>query len=237
MKKLSSVFLTIIVLLLCAHTSFADSSDLIARYHLNEDTNNTTQDSSGNNLIGQDQNITLIKGKYGNAFDFNSGGSIRIVNNQLLEPARVSVEAWVKNATLPGNFQYVLSKGANGCNQASYALYTGDKGGLQFYISDGITFIASPDSGTEVWDNSWHYVVGTYDGSLVRLYVDGQEVGAGTPTNLPIGYGLPNGNDMYIGKYSGTCVFGFNGQADEVRVWDRALTLPEIKKHFTTNPI
>ena len=32
-----------------------------------------------------------------------------------------------------------------------------------------------------VWDGKWHHVAGTFDGSTVRLYVDGVQVGTGTP--------------------------------------------------------
>ena len=40
--------------------------------------------------------------------------------------------------------------------------------------------------------------VGTYDGVHVRLYVDGVEIGNGTPTNVGIRYGLPTHNYLVI---------------------------------------
>ena len=41
-----------------------------------------------------------------------------------------------------------------------------------------------------VWDGTWHHVAGTYDGAAVRFYVDGAQVGTGTPASGPIVYGL-----------------------------------------------
>ena len=57
--------------------------------------------------------------------------------------------------------------------------------GLEFYISQngGLTYAISPDAGAGIWDGNWHFVVGTYDGLNVRLYVDGKQVGNGTPVD------------------------------------------------------
>lgn len=237
MKKIQIYALSILSLFLFITPVFAASSDLVARYHLNENTNNTTQDTSGNNLLGSVQNASVIAGKYGNGFDFTNGGYVRVSNNALLEPVNVSVEAWVKSPTSPGVYKYMLSKGAQTCNSASYALYTGLNGGLQFYISNGTVFTDSPDAGTGVWDGNWHYIVGSFDGSTVRLYVDGQQIGTGTPSTVGIGYNLADGNDLYLGRYNGSCIYGFNGQVDEVRIWNRVLSQTEITQHYGTNSI
>ena len=113
-------------------------------------------------------------------------------DSPLLEPAHVTAEAWVRRSGSPGVFAYVLSKGASGCQAASYALYSGFEGGMTFYVHDGSNYrLSSPDAGSAVWDGRWHHVAGTYDGSLVHLYVDGVQIGSGTPAP-PIGYGLPS---------------------------------------------
>ena len=59
------------------------------------------------------------------------------------------------------------------CAAASYGLYTGPNGGLEFYVSSsrGTVYVRSPDAGAGVWDGGWHMVVGTYDGNTVRLFV------------------------------------------------------------------
>lgn len=106
-------------------------------------------------------------------------------------------------------------------------------GGLQFYVSTngGTGYTLSPDPGSAIWDGRWHSVIGTYDGSTVRLYVDGQQVGAGTPDTAAISYGLATSNDLVIGEYPGTCPgpMGFPGAIDAVKVFDRALGASEIR--------
>ena len=84
-------------------------------------------------------------------------------------------------------------------------------------------------------------VAGTYDGASVRLYVDGAQVGAGTPASGPIAYGLANSNRLAIGNYAGNlpdppeCFenTAFGADIDEVRVFNRALDEQEIGSVLT----
>ena len=80
-----------------------------------------------------------------------------------------------------------------------------------------------------MWDGKWHHVAGTFDGTSVRLYVDGTQVGEGTlGFFFPIGYGLFPSNDLLAGRYDGCGATGWDGAIDEVRVWDRALGTDEV---------
>jgi hypothetical protein len=175
---------------------------------------------------------TFGAGKVGAAFRFDGQDSyVQIPNDPDLEPAAVTVEAWVKSEAV-APYAYIVAKGANTNVAASYAMYTGPSGGLVFYIYDGTNAAISPNAGIGVWDGKWHHVAGTFDGSALRLFVDGKEVGTGTPTALKIGYGLPSGNDLSIGKYLGAPNFAFNGFVDELSVYNRALGASEIQGIF-----
>jgi hypothetical protein len=77
----------------------------------------------------------------------------------------------------------------------------------------GLNYSVSPDAGTSVWDGKWHSVIGTFDSSTVRLYVDGKQVGSGTPDTSAITYGLSSSNDLMIGNYGGCSGLGFSGRS------------------------
>ena len=98
---------------------------------------------------------------------------------------------------------------------------------------DGLSWTLSPDAGESVWNGQWHNVVGTYDGSTVRLYVDGRQVGSGTPDTTPIAYGLPTSNEFAIGNYPWCPESGFSGSIDEVKLFNRALGPQEIGLAYT----
>ena len=49
---------------------------------------------------------------------------------------------------------------------------------------------------TGVWDGEWHHVMGTFDGTTLRLCLDGTPVAGSTPMSGQIRYGLVNGDDF-----------------------------------------
>lgn len=199
---------------------------------------NDIADANNNGALNGDIDF-IGTGMVDEAFTINAPGPgyVQIPNSSpLLEPSNVTVDAWVRADGTPGRFRYILAKGAKGCLAASYGLYTGFDSGLQFYVFDGTTtFVVSPAAtAAEVWDGSWHHVAGTYDGANVRLYLDGIEVGGGTPTSIAIGYGLSTDNDLVIGNYldNGACLsptpFSFIGEIDEVELFNVALSAADI---------
>ena len=215
----------------------ASPSDLAADWRLDAGGGQLVRDSSGHELDGWLGNASgadagdpvWTAGRIGpSALDFPGGTrTVIVANSPLLEPAHITAEAWVRRAGSPGTFAYVLSKGASGCSNASYALYTGPEGGLTFYVSDGSSHrLASLVAATSIWDGEWHHTAGTYDGSLVHVYVDGVEIGSGKPAPA-IGYTLPS-RAFLIGNYRGSCDLPFTGAIDNVRIWSRALSGDEI---------
>lgn len=160
-------------------------------------------------------------------------GAVNVPDSTALEGSSLTVSAWVQSTGSPGAYRYIVAKGGNGCCTGSYGLYTGSAGGLEFYVATSqTTYVVSPDAGLGVWDGKWHNVIGTFDGSSVRVYVDGQQVGSGTPDTLPITYGLPTSNDLAIGNYPWCPGLGFAGGIDEVKVFNRALGPIEISATY-----
>jgi len=204
----------------------------------------TTLDFLGNNDGVAVPSVSYTTGEVDDAFSFSGTQYVQVQQSSTLEPSQITVDAWVQ-AVAPGASQYVVSKGALENNAASYALYTGASGGLQFYVYDGTKVNLSPDPGsTAVWDGKWHHVAGTYDGSAVRLFLDGSEVGSGTAASTAIAYGLTGSgsvtNDLFIGDYNPTCSscseHHFTGQVDEVEIFQGALPLTNIKSIFLAGP-
>jgi hypothetical protein len=191
--------------------------------------------------------VSFIPGRVGQAFSFpvlsDIPSNILVPDSPSLRPAAVTVMAWVNNTFPPGLNKYVVSKGAQKCQAATYALFTGatSQSNLIFGVFDGTNGAQSADApppGINVWDGNWHFVAGTYDGAFVRLYVDGVEVTPATPVSLTLNYNLPDNSNFYIGAYvsPGWCTLNFNGGVDEVRVFNRALTASEILSIFQTTP-
>jgi hypothetical protein len=234
------------VWLLLAPAAPADPSGLVGRYYLDEVAGGSTPDSSGNglNAVRAGSPAAIADGRFGGAFRFGGVNDAFAGDFPPLRPSTVTAAAWVRSASTPAVVKTVVAQGAaGGCSYSSYALYTGgaaDAPGLRFYIWNGSAAVVSPAASNAMWDGAWHLVTGTYDGAAVRLYVDAQQVGAGTPTTGPIVYGLAN-NVFVIGNYAGNlgatreCTenTSFSGDIDEVRVFNRALGTTEIASLMT----
>jgi len=188
--------------------------------------------------------VSYDAGEVADAFSFSGSQFVQVPRSASLEPAQVTVDAWVNASVSPGLAKYIVTKGALDDSTGSYALYTGASGGLQFYIFDGTLIRFSPAAlSSAVWDGKWHHAAGTFDGAAVRLFLDGTEVGTGTPIVTTIAYGLSAGtdvtNDLFIGDFNPNCSsticledHHFIGEVDELEIFERALPAPEIAAIF-----
>jgi hypothetical protein len=216
----------------------ADSNPILGAWPIDEGAGQTVGDLSGRRNhgvlgatkaadAGDPSWIAVSSSRYykRNALRFGGDDYVSVADSPTLEPRNISVGAVVRATTSPGAFRYVVAKGALQCRTASYGLYTGANGGLIFYVSNGIQSVLSADAGARLWDGAWHVVLGTFDGGRVRLFVDGKEVGTGTPTSVSLTYGFPDNDAFYIGDYRGTCAspLGFIGDIDAVAVANRAI--------------
>jgi len=198
--------------------------------------NNARDSVNGNNGIYHGDYTVGVSGE---AFAIQGGDDVVTVDESLpnfykLESSRISVSAWVKSFQ-PNDYKWIVAKGANACLSASYGLYAGPVvDNVRFIVYDGNTVGLASANVPGIWNNTWHNVIGTYDGVAIKLYVDGVLV-ATTNYSLPINYNLPTNNDLTIGRYTG-CVndltnnYSFPGDIDEVTIYNRSLSPVEIGK-------
>jgi len=105
--------------------------------------------------------------------------------------------------------------------------------------------------GCEIKLGEWMHVAGTYDGTNLKIYVNGANPSEGpatealraTPTvEYPLteeeGETLHTKGDVLVGGVPGK--FAFDGQIDECRLWDMVRTEDDLKAHMNTpfsNPV
>jgi len=205
----------------------------IGHWRLDENGGSVAGDSSGHGHDGVVAGPEWVAGRSGAALRFaGDADRVTIPDAPSLRPSSVTLAAWVRASGSPGRWRPLIFKGVTDCVGSSFILKASESGGLVFGIYDGTTNVFSPDAGTEVWDGDWHLVVGTYDRSRLRLFVDGDLVGA-TETTIPIEYDLPDGTDLVIGHPVNLCgdtAPQFRGDIDDVRIWDRALSVADVAR-------
>ena len=169
-----------------------------------------------------------IAGRTSGALHFDGRSYVTLPRSSALAPATLTAEAVVRAPSSPGPWRYIISRGSSGCVAGAYGLYTGAAGGVSLYVFDGQRYLVSATARpSDVWDGGWHRVTGTFDGTALRLYVDGRPVGAPMPAPLHIDYETTSSRTL-IGQYGGDCDLGFAGDIDELGLWGSALSAGDV---------
>ena len=211
----------------CRHRPQPRGADVVAAYAFNEGAGTTMADASGNGATGTINGATWTsQGRFGSALTFNGMNDWVTVNdaNLLDLTAGMTLEAWVYPTATTGVRDIVVKEGASDI----YNLYARNWRGLPEanVLVSGSNRTAE---GAALAANVWTHVAGTYDGTTVRLYVNGVQV-ASAPVTAPISTStgpLRIGGNSLWGEF-------FQGQIDEVRVYNRALSQAEIQTDMNT---
>jgi hypothetical protein len=202
-------------------------------WHLNE-TSGTHYDATSNNNDGSPQNgvVQNSQGRIDGADDFD--GTNDYVNcgdsGSLDITTAITIEAWVyPNGTdHSGTDLNVVHKYAN--NDRSYVLYLNDDAG-----GDDWDFKLSTTGGgtngqvhvsNAVDSNAWQYMTATWDGTDMRLYKNGAEIGTATYSG-PI---YQSATELWIGD--GTYYDAFDGRIDEVRISNKSRSADWISAQY-----
>jgi len=110
---------------------------------------------------------------------------------------------------------------------------TGDKALFVVFDSSGSNGGNNnwPNGIIDMTDGLWHHVVAVKDSTHIRIYVDGSEKGS-VAKSYPNGFGSTT--NLNIGYLNLSPYYRYTGLLDEVAIYNRALTLPEIVDHYNS---
>ncbi|MFA7654756.1 MAG: LamG domain-containing protein, partial [Candidatus Dojkabacteria bacterium] len=230
---------------------------LVAQWNFNNTSGTTLTNNAGScgtfcnatlsnfsNTSGQDVAIgsgwTNIHRRWGNGalmFDgvddyatLNSNSSLRPANN-------FSVEAWVKVSNNT-DFNIIITHADNGGGDDGWTLRVADTGRAQFYATNLNGFSnQNIQSNTLIELNEWYYLVGVYDNSVLKIYVNGildnTKIAQGDVRYEVTDY-------VTIGRRGGTASPNtqfFHGTIDVIRFSQRVLSPSEILSNYQAGNI
>ena len=217
----------------------ADAS-LVAYWGFEENTGNTVYDSSGNNNTGTVHGATWTSGKYGSALSFDGASDgtddyVSVPHSDSINLDVFTVSSWVSFYDVTRS-QVFLDK-RNGQWHRNYGLYyyyqeyasgVPQNDYLMTSIGDGSYMPTSFSNGAyapvSLNPNQFYHVAATYDQSVLRLYLDGNEIASNNVT-MP---GITGNGDLLIGRHQPQYTYPTYGIIDEVRIYDHALSQSEI---------
>lgn len=150
-------------------------------------------------------------------------------NSALL--SKFSVAAWFKTSNDFSSDAFIVNK-AGASDNLNYGIWMTNtetiRGG--FETPSGSAFYAT--SPLSYSDGNWHYVVVTFDGSAIGLYVDGLPVATKSASASPDSGGE---EPIRMGADSQGLTNYFIGNVDEVRIWNNALTPQQVIDAYNGN--
>ena len=202
---------------------------MVAAYAFDEGSGTSVSDSSGNGNTGTVSGATWVSsGKFGKALSFNGSSALVSVPDaaSLHFGSAVTLEAWVDPSAVSAAWRDVIYKGSDAVYLESSSTGTGNApaGGGTFGGQDEFA-----GGSSALAANTWSYLAETYDGSTIRLYVNGTQVGslAASGAVLSSTSPLQIGGDSLFGQY-------FSGLIDDVRVYNVALSPAQVQSDMTT---
>ena len=214
---------------------------LVAYYPFNGNAN----DESGNGNNGIINGVLIDSNRFGysnNSFLFNGElSNIRIPNSdKLVLNSNFTISIWLKLKAANHIFNSFVSNASSGTEAISgwvwaYSNFTNP---IRIHFQ---AYPSSPSSaaftlaknGNNLLLNKWYHLTTTYDknNSILKYYVDGI-----LTDTFNIAYNIRNSNlDIFIGNHFANNIQqitsssqGFNGNLDDIRFYNRALTQEEI---------
>ncbi len=215
------------------------NKNLVGYWSFEDATGTTATDFSGNGntgtLTNMDANTDWVDGRVGTALDFDgSDDYVSIAENDDLKMGSgdFTLSVWVKSSAADdtrtviwyGSLKRYLIRITNGAE-------SDDVSNKALFEIDDNTTAKKIEGDVTVADGTWHHIAAVRDGNTMRLYVDGLTDGTADIT----GYGSLDqaGQPFRIGVNTATS--NMDGQIDEVRIYNTALTATQIQNLYNSS--
>ena len=202
------------------------NTGLVAAYGFEEASGTTAQDQIGlhNGTLAGATRVTT--GRFGRALSFDGvDDSVTVPHDAALNlTSGMTLEAWVRPSALGSSLRSVLMKERPAGFDYSLLADTAASHPTANVLTTSAFEAAGPAS---LGLSTWTHLAQTWNGSTLRLYIDGAEVA----TQPSTGSLVTSTGQVRIGGTSGQF---FSGLIDEVRIYNHARTAAEIAADMAT---
>ena len=209
-------------------TGITYANDLVLHLSFDEMKGDVVEDISefGNDATFNGD-VELITGKFGKALEFDGASWGEIPDNDSLDMVDgITIHFWTNIRPSAGGPGSDVQTGVEKGTTWKAGLYT-----LAAYYRGGslLQFFDLPDNcrehniGESIQNEKWRHLAGTWDGTTIKLFIDGELnkesecKGKLTGNNEPLFIGARGGNQRFI-----------NGALDEIKMYNYPLTEAEL---------
>lgn len=190
-----------------------------------------SNDLTDNNTVGS--SATCQEGS--RSADFESGNSEHLTiadgsQTGLDITGDISLVAWVRLES-QGD-RAIMSKYNSSGNQRGYALRVKDAGGGSYPVGFGLSGNGSTyteaTGATSLSAATWYHVAAVYNGTDMRIYIDGSLDSNGADNPKSYSSGIYNNSAEFALGVLSVSFYYFDGLIDEAAVFSRALSAQEV---------
>lgn len=194
------------------------SGTIIDSLDLNNGTNNGTSNTTGKILTAYNFNRSVP-----NYINISDSSSFDFTN-------KITISAWFNTDNVAHtSAQKIITKDRSG-TEREIVLGIKPTTAVELILWDTSDTIHAYTPAYSLSSSTWYHIVGTYDGTTMRIYVDGSEVSTGLADTFNIKNGV---RDFVIGTDELTSPnSAFDGKIDEIGIWSRALNQSEITQLY-----
>ena len=199
-----------------------DRDTIIGIWLFDEDiNNNVVKDASGNGHDGEVKGRPkVVAGQFGKALSFTEDDQIVVPHHDRFSLSTFTLMAWVNIEDILSGYRMIVGKDAH--PYRNYAMYVHTAGERLHCSFCAGRCMGNVNSHATIVDGEWHHVAFTYDGTVERIYIDGEldndkrmEEKPGT-TTVPVIISRPP----------------FRGIIDEVFIGNASISEDDVRRTF-----
>ena len=205
-------------------------TNLVSYWNFDEGSGTKAYDYMKLNNATLYNNPVWVNGKIGKALKFNGSNYVEAPFSSSLNLSKqITITAWINPSSIT-SYSRVVTKShtSDALPYTLYGLLFDNANHIRLEIAKGGTQNAV-NGKTTIPLSTWTFVVGTYDGSTMKIYVNGvldtssSLKGSIDTNNMPLSIGRSGFGSDY-----------FTGMIDEVQIWNRALTAGEVLNEYNS---
>ena len=160
----------------------------------------------------------------GKSREFDGNSFVLAQGNIVPTNSPFSINIWFKTDTIA---QVLVGSDNHGGGNRQSALYITNHSNVRYFPNSYYDNWITTGTISQCFDNQWHMMTLTYDGSMAIIYIDGTAFETKSSTRMAWG---SNVNNSYIGADVTNNTNGFfKGKLDNFRSYDRVLDATEIQ--------
>ena len=153
------------------------------------------------------------------SLNLDGSGYAEVADSTTINPTNaITVECWIYWTDASSDKGIVTKRTSN----SDYMLYQATTTKFAFYIG------TTSKSNSTALSNGWNHIVGTYDKTNIKLYLNGDSDGTLSHTSA-----IPTSTDaLQIGRYNNNSSKSYSERIDDVRIYNRALSADEVEQNY-----